>query len=258
MDTYQLLIDFHKDANRQGPGGDAETEQALRLAMIERAAPLKIADIGCGTGASTLLLARLLNAQITAVDFLQPFLDVLAERAERTGLAEKITPVCCSMDELPFEEAEFDLIWSEGAIYNIGFERGVREWARYLKTGGVLVVSEITWLTDARPPELQAHWQSEYPEVDLASAKIKVLEQNGYTPIGYFVLPERCWLENYYRPMQDRFADFLQRHGNSSEAQAIVAAEKQEIALYEQHKAHFSYGVYVARKWDATGQLAVD
>jgi ubiquinone/menaquinone biosynthesis C-methylase UbiE len=82
VEDYQLLIDLHKSANRQGPGGDAESEKALSLAMIDRAAPLKIADIGCGTGASTLLLARLLEAQITAVDFLQDFLEVLEGRAE--------------------------------------------------------------------------------------------------------------------------------------------------------------------------------
>ena len=54
VEDYQLLIDLHKRAKRQGPGGDSETEKALSQAMIDRAAPLKIADIGCGTGASTL------------------------------------------------------------------------------------------------------------------------------------------------------------------------------------------------------------
>jgi len=102
VEDYQLLIDLHKSANRQGPGGDAETEKALSLTMIDRAAPLKIADIGCGTGASTLLLARLLKAQITAVDFLQDFLEVLDGRAENAGLSEKITTLACSMDNLPF------------------------------------------------------------------------------------------------------------------------------------------------------------
>ena len=87
MEDYQLLIDLHKSANRQGPGGYAETEKALSLAMIDRAAPLKIADIGCGTGGSTLLLARLLNAQITAVDFLKDFLEVLEGRAENMGFS---------------------------------------------------------------------------------------------------------------------------------------------------------------------------
>ena len=115
MEDYQLLIDLHKSANRQGPGGDAESEKALNLAMIDRATPLKIADIGCGTGASTLLLARLLDAQITAVDFLQDFLEVLEVRSERMGLSKKVTTLCCSMDNLPFLNEEYDVIWSEGA-----------------------------------------------------------------------------------------------------------------------------------------------
>lgn len=97
MVDYKLLIDLPKQGYRQGPGGDAETEQALNLAMIDRAAPLKVADIGCGTGASALLLARFLNAQITAVDFLQDFLDVLNEKipttsGERSASSVSFTP----------------------------------------------------------------------------------------------------------------------------------------------------------------------
>lgn len=250
MDNYKLLIDLHKQGQRQGPGGDAETEQALNLAMVDRAAPLKVADIGCGTGASALLLARLLNARITAVDFLEDFLDVLNERAESMGVADRISTLACSMNNLPFADEEFDVIWSEGAIYNIGFEKGVTDWWRYLKAGGLLVVSEITWITDSRPQELQNHWDGEYPEIDVASAKIRVLEKHGYSPVGYFALPDHCWLGQYYRPMQARFEDFLDRNGNSKEAREIVAAEQREIDLYETYKAHVSYGVYVARKTD--------
>jgi len=248
MDDYKLLIDLHKHGRRQGPGGDAETQQALNLARVDRAAPLKVADIGCGTGASAILLARLLNAQVTAVDFLRDFLDVLEQRAEGAAVADRIATLECSMDDLPFADEEFDIIWSEGAIYNIGFEKGVADWRRYLKAGGLLVASEITWLTDSRPAELQNHWDGEYPEIDVASAKIRVLEKHGYSPVGYFVLPEHCWLDQYYRPMQAGFEDFLNRNGNSDEARAIVAAEQREIDLYETYKAHVSYGVYLARK----------
>jgi len=248
MSEYRLLIDLHKQAQRQGPGSDATTEKAIALAGLDPTTPLKIADIGCGTGAAALVLARRLNAQITAVDFLPDFLDVLAQRAERAGLSERITPLAGSMDCLPFADEEYDVLWSEGAIYNIGFARGVAEWRRYLKPGGLLVVSEITWITAERPPELQAHWMAEYPDIDLASVKIGQLEQSGYAPIGYFVLPPTCWLDNYYRPMQDRFRDFLARHGDSAEARAIVEAEQREIELYEQYGSHYSYGVYIARK----------
>ena len=152
------------------------------------------------------------------------------------------------MDNLPFGDEEYDVIWSEGAIYNIGFERGVKDWNRYLKVGGLLVVSEITWITGSRPSELQKYWDGEYPEIDVASSKIGVLEKNGYCPIGYFVLPEYCWLDNYYRPAQDRFKDFLNRNGNSEEARAVVEWENREIEMYEKYKTHYSYGVYIARK----------
>ena len=248
MGNYQLLIDLHKRASRQGPGGDAETAKALGLAMIDQKAPLQIADIGCGTGASTLLLAQRLNARITAVDFLPEFLEVLEDRAEKRGLAEKIATLNCSMDNLPFDDDEYDIIWSEGAIYNIGFEKGVRDWHRYLKAGGLLVVSEITWLTASRPPEIQKYWESEYPEIDVAASKIGLLEKNGYSPLAYFVLPAHCWLKNYYRPLQDDFKNFLNRNGNSDEAQAIVETEKREIELYEKYRNYYSYGVYIAKK----------
>lgn len=248
MDDYKLLIDLHKDGCRQGPGGDAATEQALDLAGIDRLAPLKVADIGCGTGASTLVLARLLKAEIAAVDFLQDFLDVLKVNAERVGVGDRVSTMACSMDNLPFADESFEVIWSEGAIYNIGFEQGVRDWRRFLKPGGVLVASEITWLTNTRPEELQRHWDREYSEIDVASAKIAVLERHGYTPLGYFPLPDSCWIDGYYRPMQDRFEAFLDRNGNSEDARAIVAAEQREIELYEKYKAYVSYGVYIASK----------
>jgi SAM-dependent methyltransferase len=255
MDDDRLLIDLHSGAARLGPGGDAETERAVDLAGLDRSAPLKIADIGCGTGASTLLLARLLSARITAVDLMPEFLRTLEDRAADLGLSSRIATLACAMDDLPFEAEEFDVIWSEGAIYNMGFAKGVEEWNRYLKVGGLLVVSELIWRTSTRPAELQAFWDGEYPGIGPASAKIRTLEESGYSPVGHFVLPEHCWLENYYRPLQDRFAEFLQRNGNSEEARAIVAAEKREIEFFEKYNRYYGYGVFVARKTgrDSTG-----
>lgn len=248
MDDYHLLADLHKSAKRQGPGGDAETRKAIDLAMLDPSAPLKVMDIGCGTGASTMQLAHVLHANITAIDFLPDFIEVLKRNAENEGVRNKITPLVCSMENLQFNDEEYDVIWSEGAIYNIGFEKGIYAWKRFLKPGGILVVSDMTWLTRDRPGEIQAHWQAAYPEIDTAASKIATVEKSGYSPIAYFVLPERCWLDNYYRPLQRRFAEFLARHASSEQAQAIVAAEKKEIALYEQYRAYYSYGVYIARK----------
>ena len=247
MHDLQLLIDLHRPAERQGPGGEEETLQAMKLAGLDRSRHLKIADIGCGTGASALILARELDAQITAVDLAPEFLDTLRERAEQHGVADKITPLKGSMDALPFAAESLDVIWSEGAVYNLGFEAGVAAWRQFLKPDGVLVVSEITYLTDTRPAALEEFWQAEYPQITTAEANLKTLKQHGYHPEGHFILPPHCWLENYYHPMQTRFETFLAQHTYGRQARAVVAAEQREMALYEKYQAYYGYGFYVAR-----------
>ncbi len=248
MDDLQLLVDLHKDGSRQGPGGVRETRLAIELSGLAQKEELRIADIGCGTGASTLVLAEALDAQIIAVDFLPEFLQRLQQSAAAKGMAERITTLSTSMDALPFEPQSLDAIWSEGAIYNMGFEAGIAAWRKYLKPGGILAVSELTWTTGQRPAELQQHWEREYAEVATGSAKMATLERHGYSPTGYFTLPEHCWLDNYYLPLRQRFDGFLEKHHNASEARAVVAAEEQEISLYERHRAFVSYGFYIARK----------
>lgn len=247
MLDLDALIDLHRDADRQGPGGPDATRQAIALSGLVPSAGLRIADIGCGTGASTLILARALRGHVTAVDALQPFLDRLTADAAAAGLAAQITTLQASMETLPFAERSLDLIWAEGSIYNLGFAQGTRLWRRFLVDGGVLAVSDLTWLTTQRPMELEAHWVAAYPEVATAATRFGQLETAGYTPIGYFPLPPECWLDNYYRPMQRRFAAFLARQNNSAAARAIVEAEEHEISLYERHTPFVSYGFYIAR-----------
>ena len=248
MDNLELLIDLHKNSDRQGPGGDSETERAIALASLDKSRRLKIADLGCGTGASALCLAKALNAEIIAVDFVPEFIEILRHNVDASGLNQRVHPEVGSMDDLGFSNNELDAIWSEGAIYNIGFEHGINYWRQFLKPKGVLAVSEITWLTGQRPDEIQSYWNAQYPEIDTASAKIKQLEEAGYSPLGYFVLPEDCWLDNYYHPLQRRFDEFLSRHSDSDDAQALVEAEIEEIKVFEKYKEYFSYGFYISSK----------
>lgn len=246
--SYDLLIDLHKDADRQGPGGDEQTRLALRLAdLADQTEKFSVADIGCGTGPSTMVLAADLNAHITAVDLFPDFLSALETRAARQGLSEKISTLACSMDDLPFAGSSLDIIWTEGSIYNLGFAKGIDYLKQFIKPGGILAVSEITWLTQERPDQLTAHWDSEYPEIGTAAEKIGILEKNGFIVQGYFPLSESCWLDNYYVPMENRFDDFLARH-DSEDARSIVAAERHEIELFRQYHSYFSYGFYVAQK----------
>jgi len=246
-----LLVDLHLDSARQGPGGPDETRLAMQLAGLGGAKDLTIADLGCGTGASTRVLAEACAARIVAVDMIPAFLERLQGWAVSADLQDRVETCAADFRSLPFADGAFDAVWSEGAIYNLGFETGLRAWRRLLRPGGVLVASDLTWLTRNRPAALEAHWSREYPEVDTAARKMERLEAAGYSPLGYFPLPPSCWLDNYYGPLEQRFDAFLARHGHSADAEALVAAERTEIALYRQHQAHVSYGVFVARRTEA-------
>jgi ubiquinone/menaquinone biosynthesis C-methylase UbiE len=191
-ETLRLLTDLHINNHRQGPGSNTAFTHALELSRLGTTMPLKIADIGCGTGSATIPLLQRTSAHVTAVDVLPAFLERLKANAVSAGVAKRLSLIEADMSDLSFQDEQFDAIWSEGAIYNIGFKTGVREWGRFLKFSGVLVISEITWTRAYVPEELRKYWDQEYPEVDTASNKIAILERKGYSPLGYFTLTPDC------------------------------------------------------------------
>jgi len=247
MDEIDLLIDLHVRNDRQGPGGEDETRRAVELARLDARGHLRVADIGCGTGASTLVLATLLDAHVTAIDAAPAFMEKLRARADQEGLGERIAARVGDMESLPFADGEFDVIWSESAIYNMGFEAGIQAWDQFLRPGGVLVVSELTWTTSSRPAEIETHWTTEYPGITTVSANIRTLEQSGYRPLGFFFIPPHCWVENYYEPLRAAFPSFLERHEHHEDARRIVNSEESEMRLYETSGQWYGYAFYIAR-----------
>lgn len=248
MTVLELLVDFHKSQERQGPGSKEDTLRALSFTNLHASTDLKIADIGCGTGGQTLTLAEHLDGHFYAVDLFPAFLQPLQDNVEKLGIADRISCIEASMDALPFKKNELDLIWSEGAIYSMGFEKGIQYWKDFLKNGGFLAVSEITWLTQTRPKPLQDFWQAAYPEIATASTKINQLEQNGYNLAGYFILSPDSWIKNYFEPLEAQMENFLERNRHSEAAQKVVREQVEEIELYKTYQEYFSYGFYVARK----------
>ena len=127
-----FIISLHIKLYRQGPGSDEETLKAIKLTGLSELTELTILDLGCGTGAQTNVLANHLNGTIIALDLFQPFLDVLEARIKHPN----VRTFQGSMDDLPFEKESFDLIWSEGAVYNMGFENGLKYLHPFLKKNG--------------------------------------------------------------------------------------------------------------------------
>ena len=111
-------------------------------------------------------LAKTLKGDIIAVDLFEEFLEKLKENSAKENTTANIKTLSASMDKLPFEKEELDIIWSEGAVYNIGFKNGINYWKEFLKPGGILAVSELSWTTNCRPKGLEDFWTGEYAEME--------------------------------------------------------------------------------------------
>ena len=126
---FNLICEFFSTMERQGSGSPDVTLKALSF-IDNLNEESQIADLGCDTGGQTMTLADHVKGKITALDLFSNFIDILNQKANQWGLQNRVKGIVGSMDNLPFGEEELDLIWSEGAIYNIGFERGLNEWRK--------------------------------------------------------------------------------------------------------------------------------
>ena len=242
-----LICEFFLNTQRQGPGSPEATLRALSFidGLTDES---RIADLGCGTGGQTMTLARHAPGHVTGLDFYPGFIERFNANARGANFGDRVKGVVGSMDDLPFREGELDLIWSEGAIYNIGFERGLREWRRYLRPGGFLAVTEASWFTDERPVEIHDYWMEMYPGIDTIPGKVAQVQRAGYLPVATFVLPENCWTEHYYAPLAKARELFLRKYAGNATAEELVAFQRQEEALYDKYKAFYGYVFYIAKK----------
>lgn len=242
-----LICEYFSSTERQEPGSPGITIKALSF-IDNLSEESNIVDIGCGTGGQTMVLAQHTSGKIRGVDLFPTFIDLFKSNAGKLNLQERVKGIVGSMDNLPFQQEEIDLIWSEGAIYNIGFERGLREWHKFIKTGGYIAVSEVSWFTDERPSEIDEFWMDAYPEIDTIPNKVEQVQKAGYIPVAAFILPEECWTEHFYAPQVSVQEVFLEKYAGNKAVEDFIANQRHETQLYHKYKAFYGYVFYIGKK----------
>jgi len=242
-----LFFELFAGLPRLGPGSEAETLRAIETLPPLPASP-RLLDLGCGEGASTLVLARHLGGHVTALDHHRPYLATLMRRAREAGLEDRITPIEGDMAAPPFEDGAFDLLWCEAAVYAVGFEEALAAWSRLLAAGGALALSDAVWLSGDPPSEARAFWAEGYPAMTTCEVRRHQLAAAGFTPLGAFLLPPSAWRAGYYDVLKARLPAFLARHGGEAEAGAVAGAVRAEIDLFERHGQSYGYAFFMAQK----------
>lgn len=243
-----FVFTMHEGLPRQGPGSNACTRKAFSMLTNLPARP-EILDIGCGSGMQTIELARTCpSCRITATDIHQPFLADLVRRAASAGLGDRITTVRASMDDLPFSDASFNVLWAEGSIFIVGFKEGLLSWRRLLRPGGYLCLTESVWFTEGPSPEAAAFWNDCYPAITTVAANRAIAEDAGYKVVATFPLPASAWWENYYVPVLKRIDDLRPKVTGNPEAKAQIEFAEREIAVYREHGNEYGYEFFILRK----------
>jgi len=234
---------------RQGVGNKEATQKAFEAIQGLPPNP-KILDIGCGTGTQTFDLAGLTNGDITAVDNHPPFIDILNRKAEQAGLTRRIHGVVGDMSAPNFKAGSFDLIWAEGSIFIIGFEKGLEKWRPLLKPKGYMAVSDMVWLRSDPPEKVREFLGSDTPGMKLTEDLLADAERQGYRNIDHFFLPDDAWWKDYYEPMTQTIPQIRKKYPEEQNIQEFLDSLELEIEIFQDYSDYYGYVFIILQKPD--------
>jgi len=186
-----------------------------------------ILDVGCGSGVPTMELAKLSNGRIIGLDIDQSQLDRLKRKIERAGLSDRVKTVKCSIFDMDFPNKSFDIIWAEGSIAIIGFERGLKEWGRFLKPNGFIIVHD---------------------DMGNIAEKIEQISSCGYELVEHFTLDEDTWWFEYYSPLERRVNEIRSKYADKPEVLALLDREQHEIDMFKKKPKRYCSVFFIMKK----------
>jgi SAM-dependent methyltransferase len=206
----------------------------------------RVLDLGCGAGAQTLHLASLIHGPILAIDRHPPLIDRLREQLEWLGLAGRVEARVGDMLDLGLPPASFDLVWSEGALYNLGLEIALPICADLLRPGGHLAFTDAVWRTDDPPIDVREAF-ADYPTMRRVEDVCLLLERTGWSLLGHFDLPDEAWWDEFYGPMERRIDALRVRHANDPEGLAALDVLAAEPQMHRRSGRHYGYTFFISR-----------
>ena len=247
---WQIFFEVFETLPRQGPGNRACANKALALCSDLPPSPVVI-DLGCGVGGQTIHLAEFTSGTIVAVDSHAPSVERLRATVAERGLSQRVSPVVSDMANLEQPLASFDLVWSEGAFYNIGIENALRVCHGLLRPGGYLAFTDAVWRKDNPPLEVQASFELDYPSMGRVPDVLAAIQRCGFSLIGHFTLPDGAWWDDFYTPMQRRIEELRVRYAHDNEALAVLDQLAQEPEMHQRYSDYYAYEFFVVRRPDA-------
>lgn len=244
---WEIFFQVYEPLPRQGPGSRACTERALGLCRDLPPTPA-VLDLGCGGGGQTILLAELTRGSIVALDSHAPSIERLRATVTERRLDGRVRPVVADMAEPGVPSESIDLVWSEGALYNIGIENALRVCSVLLRPGGYVAFTDAVWRKENPPREIKASFDQDYPGMGRTEDLIEVIRKLELELIGHFTLPDEAWWDDFYTPMTLRIEVLRGEYAEDAAALAILDQLAEEPEMHRRHAEYYAYEFFVARR----------
>jgi cyclopropane fatty-acyl-phospholipid synthase-like methyltransferase len=244
MHTYDPIALLFGGMEKLGPGDNTHTLQVLRL--LPKQQFRAVVDAGCGTGRQTIAIAKELGTLVHAVDLYEPFLNDLSRRAKEAGVDHLVQVHRMDMKDIPGVFQHIDLLWSEGAAYNIGFSNALTTWASVMNREGFAVISELSWLSERVPGAVREFFRSGYPDMQSIQQNLEAVKNAGYKVLAVHTLPRDAWVDGYYDILAPR-AKALLDHPDPS-VKDFAAETIREIEIFECSEDSYGYVFYVLHR----------
>lgn len=243
----EIFFEVYENLPRQGPGNRACAARALRLCGELPPSPM-ILDLGCGVGGQTLQLVELTAGSIVAIDSHAPSIERLKTTLAVRGLAQRVQAQVGDMAHLESPPESFDLIWSEGALYNIGIGSALQICHELLRPGGYLAFTDAVWRKENPPPEVKSSFDLDYPTMGTATDVVTAIPLGGFEFLGRFTLPDEAWWDDFYSPMEQRIMELRCKYDHDAEALATLDQLMREPEMHRRYSEFYAYEFFVARR----------
>lgn len=244
---WPIFLEVFESLPRQGPGNRTCAAKALALCSDLPPSPV-VLDLGCGVGGQTFHLAELTSGTIVAVDSHAPSIERLRAAVAGRGLSQRVSPVVSDMADFDQPPASFDLIWSEGALYNIGIEKALQICHGLLRPGGYLAFTDAVWRKDNPPPEVKESFDLDYPTMGKIADVLATINRSWFSMNGHFTLPDEAWWDDFYTPMEIRIEELRGKYKDDDKVLAVLDQLAQEPAMHRRHSDYYAYEFFVLRR----------
>lgn len=242
----EIFFEVFEPLPRQGPGNLASLQRALALCAELPASPC-VLDLGCGSGAQTIHLAFLTQGAIVAVDRHAPLIERLRAKVDERGLSARVDARVGDMSALDLPAESFDLVWSEGALYNLGLAAALPRCAGLLRLGGYLAFTEAVWTATDAPPEVREAF-ADYATMGRVEDVLPLIRESGLSLVDHFDLPDEAWWDDFYSPMDRQIEKLRVKYAGDAKALAALDEVAKEPAMHRRNGHHYGYTFFVARR----------